>query len=336
MASKKLDTLRSALDELGIRRPIPGRVRVSVRIYTVRLRFHIVRDTLGFMVAWVWSWVLAVVLVPLMYSLLTTRPSDRVVSKLSLPNVVEWVGRQDGVVLGFAALSVVVSLAMAGVGAVIVYGSGYVGAAWLRGSPYVVPFITDRAPSAFRAHWPTNYFVEAIWACAEAHQATGEAKVAKLVAVSDALKDVANAVVRAHRTRGTVPLRSHRRVVLQQHARLVVSKLQETERKLDTDPGPALRELGELLLTIATRYAEGRIGCLLDDESLKDVQPVRYRTGDALRAAVAVVLTVATVFAVASLDLPQAIEGYVIAGSGVAVLIMVYGPQVIVEYRRRR
>jgi hypothetical protein len=125
-------------------------------------------------------------------------------------------------------------------------------------------------------------------------------------------------------------------VVLKQHARLIVSKLQETERKLDTDPGPALLELGELLLTIATRYAEGRICCLLDDENLNDVQPVGYRMGDALRAAVAVVLTAATVFAVASLDLPQAIEGYVIAGSGVAVLIMVYGPQVIVEYRRRR
>ncbi|MGP3977281.1 hypothetical protein ACTWQF_25385 [Streptomyces sp. 8N114] len=230
-------------------------------------------------------------------------------------------------------------LVFSGVAVLGVYGSGYILAGLLRGTSAIseILLLGQQLPR-FRAHVPASTFVEAICACAKAHRAVGEARVGELPTVSASVTRASRTVLRAHRTRGVVTWLkpSHRRTALKEHAKLVVGKLQEVERELDKEPDRALRELAELLLRIAERYAQGRVGVLLDEQELQNVSAVRYRTGDGLRAAVAVALTIVTVFSVASLDLPQAIEGYVIAGSGAAVLITVYGPQVIVEYRRRR
>ncbi|KPL30054.1 hypothetical protein JI76_34100 [Streptomyces anulatus] len=95
-----------------------------------------------------------------------------------------------------------------------------------------------------------------------------------------------------------------------------------------------LRELAGKWLTIAERYAEGRVGALLDDD-LSEVEPARSLVRDRLRDVLAVLLTVVAVFFTASLELPQAIEGYVISATAVGVLLLVYGSGAILDLRRR-
>ncbi|MFD0265364.1 hypothetical protein ACFVGY_02040 [Streptomyces sp. NPDC127106] len=106
------------------------------------------------------------------------------------------------------------------------------------------------------------------------------------------------------------------------------------ELELDRAPGPALRKLANMMVTIADRYAEGRLGALLDDD-LSAVDPYRKWLSDGKRHALALVLTVGSVFMVAVLDMPQALEPYVVAGSAAAALALLKGPQTIADFRRR-
>ncbi len=61
--------------------------------------------------------------------------------------------------------------------------------------------------------------------------------------------------------------RARQRHALKAHAAKVIGALRTVEARQYTDPdiGMALQELADMLLTIAERYAEGRIGQLLDD-----------------------------------------------------------------------
>ncbi|MFJ9213517.1 hypothetical protein [Streptomyces sp. NPDC102264] len=170
--------------------------------------------------------------------------------------------------------------------------------------------------------------------CARADQAICEERVHAIAGIPISSASAKRAILRASRHRAFSRPFSHHGAVLRDHAALVLGRIQQAEEGLYRDPNPALRELATMWLTIAERYVDGRVGELLSDD-LSSVKPAKSRLRSALRATLAVILTVGTVFFTASLDLPQAIEGYVIAGSAVAVLLLVYGARAIVELRRR-
>ncbi|MFI6893698.1 hypothetical protein ACIBM4_06270 [Streptomyces sp. NPDC050256] len=176
--------------------------------------------------------------------------------------------------------------------------------------------------------------VQIVNSCSKADQATGEERVHAIAGLPISSASAKRAILRASRHRAFSRPFSHHGAVLRDHAALVLGRIQQAEEGLYRDPNPALRELATMWLTIAERYVDGRVGELLSDD-LSTVKPAKSRLRSALRAALAVILTVGTVFFTASLDLPQAIEGYVIASSAVAVLLLVYGARAIVELRRR-
>ncbi|MGQ4719046.1 hypothetical protein ACUN22_35885 [Streptomyces anulatus] len=117
------------------------------------------------------------------------------------------------------------------------------------------------------------------------------------------VQPVERAIWRAHRTR-RARARRHNERQFKAHAALVVGALRKAEALQDSDPGRALEDLAVMLLTIAERYAEGRIDDLLDTDQLADVVPAAPR--ERIRAVV-VGLTVVLVMASAALvGLPEA------------------------------
>ncbi|MGR6968108.1 hypothetical protein ACU639_00520 [Streptomyces cynarae] len=165
--------------------------------------------------------------------------------------------------------------------------------------------------------------LSAIKACAAARKVSAEARPLHLRLVASAVSEVSRSVRKAHRTRGTITASSHRRRPLKQHAGVVVAALRAAESRLDTDTDQALTELGSLLLKIAERYVEGRLGQLLDEEELAGLQPVPDR--EPLRLVLAAILfgagSVGAVFA----SVPEAAQTYLVGACGLLVLTLVYG-----------
>ncbi|WP_274564781.1 hypothetical protein [Streptomyces spiramyceticus] len=112
--------------------------------------------------------------------------------------------------------------------------------------------------SYLRSLWIS--FAQAISACAAAYAAGGEQQGPALRRASRRLGAVTQGLRAAHRHRSSVPRLSHRRKALRAHERQVVAVLRNAEARLDSEPQQALRELGELLLTIADRYCQAGSG----------------------------------------------------------------------------
>jgi hypothetical protein len=91
--------------------------------------------------------------------------------------------------------------------------------------------------------------------------------------LSAQLVSATKAVRRAYARRNTVPFASHRRKPLRRHAALIVSALRAAEARLDLDPPAARAEIARLLHTISERFAEARVGNLLDESDLVGVEP---------------------------------------------------------------
>ncbi|MFC8831429.1 hypothetical protein ACFT9I_39530 [Streptomyces sp. NPDC057137] len=187
------------------------------------------------------------------------------------------------------------------------------GPPWAGGGPVVV----------VRRYAPVYVLVRAVRACATAHGAGGQRQVTERARVGVHLREVTKVLQNAHATRGTIPWRSRRRRDLKRHAGQVVAALREAEARLDSEPRAALTDLARLLLTIADRYAEGRVGALLDQDRLDGVRPVRDR--GAVRLITATVLTLLGVVAVAFLQLPPMGEPFALGAAGIGVLALVYG-----------
>ncbi|OPF84256.1 hypothetical protein VT50_0201910 [Streptomyces antioxidans] len=66
-----------------------------------------------------------------------------------------------------------------------------------------------------------------------------------------------------------MPRFSHRRKALDEHARQVVAALRSKEARLDVDRRAALPQLADMLLTIAERYCQARVGALLEKPTSK-------------------------------------------------------------------
>jgi len=72
-----------------------------------------------------------------------------------------------------------------------------------------------------------------------------------------------------------VAISPHERAELKSHAGRVVAALRAASNHINSDPDEGLRRLGELLVTVAERCAEGHVGALLDEEQLEGFDPVR-------------------------------------------------------------
>ncbi|QPP07101.1 hypothetical protein G4Z16_12680 [Streptomyces bathyalis] len=114
---------------------------------------------------------------------------------------------------------------------------------------------------------------DTITACADAYESRREERAPALRQVSRHLAAVTRSLRTAYKYRGSVPLRSHRRQILDMHARQVIAAIHKTEERLDRDTQSALQELSEILLTISQRYCDARVGALLNDEQIEGVQP---------------------------------------------------------------
>ncbi|MEE1737140.1 hypothetical protein PUR49_11620 [Streptomyces sp. BE147] len=117
------------------------------------------------------------------------------------------------------------------------------------------------------------------------------------------IEPVEQVIWKAHRTR-RARARRHNERQLKAHAALVVGALRRAEARQDSEPGRALEDLTVMLLTIAERYAEGRVNDLLDDDQLTDVTPAAPR--ERLRMFVVGGVVVLVMAGAASLGLPDA------------------------------
>ncbi|WP_257581641.1 hypothetical protein [Streptomyces sp. TLI_146] len=117
------------------------------------------------------------------------------------------------------------------------------------------------------------------------------------------VQPVERAIWRAHRTR-RARARRHNERQFKAHAALVVGALRQAEAQQDSKPGPALEDLTVMLLTIAERYAEGRIDNLLDADHLTGVTPAAPR--ERLRGIVVGLTVVLVMAGAAFLGLPDA------------------------------
>ncbi|MER7195983.1 MULTISPECIES: hypothetical protein [Streptomyces] len=117
------------------------------------------------------------------------------------------------------------------------------------------------------------------------------------------VQPVERAIWRAHRTR-RARARRHNERQFKAHAALVVGALRRAEAQQDSKPDRALEDLTVMLLTIAERYAEGRVDDLLDADHLAGVTPAAPR--ERLRAAVVGLTVVLVMAGAAFLGLPDA------------------------------
>ncbi|MFE6272116.1 hypothetical protein ACFVQ9_25380 [Streptomyces goshikiensis] len=331
---KAVTELRGALDSLGIERPIPEAMEKALRAHAAESDSYVPRYMLA--------------AICLVLGLGTVAVAAKGAPRFLADSwdglsalLVQLDNESSPLRLGIA----LVSLPLFGVMALIV-GSVSVGsflfiAAALRGDVawrIIATPIGMLEPIRGRAHFGTHRLVNlaavAVTACAKVVEADGEKKVYALSTVSSQVKSFAGELSRADRMRGSMNWRSPRGKAVRIHLGLVLGRLRDVELELDRAPGPALRKLANMMVTIADRYAEGRLGALLDDD-LSAVDPYRKWLSDGKRHALAMVLTVGSVFMVAVFDMPQALEPYVVAGSAAAALALLKGPQVIADFRRR-
>lgn len=96
---------------------------------------------------------------------------------------------------------------------------------------------------------------------------------------------------------------SHRRQALHAHAAQVVGALRVCEARQDTHPGSAFQDMAVMLVTIAERYAQGRLTCLLDEDQLG--QPAAAAPREGLRFLILGTTAVASVTAAGLAGLPS-------------------------------
>ncbi|MFE3991553.1 hypothetical protein ACFXPW_07625 [Streptomyces goshikiensis] len=125
---------------------------------------------------------------------------------------------------------------------------------------------------------PVTFAIRAIQSCAALVTAPSAARIAHVDAVSRALRSSEQSLLRGPSRFGSAPRSSPRRKQLKLHARLVVAALRQAELRLDTDPVEGAKELARLLVSVTDNYASGRLGALLPEEDLKDLEPVADRT----------------------------------------------------------
>ncbi|MEU8523554.1 hypothetical protein [Streptomyces sp. NPDC048577] len=154
----------------------------------------------------------------------------------------------------------------------------------------------------YRRCWPTVALLTVAAQCATVLRRWEETQPdCQIPRVS--MQPVEQVIWRAHRTR-RARARRHNERQFKTHAALVVGALRRAEARQDSEPGRALEDLIVMLLTIAERYAEGRIDDLLDADQLVDVSPATPRERTRMLTVGAMVVLVMA--GAATLGLPEA------------------------------
>ncbi|MFG3257926.1 hypothetical protein [Streptomyces sp. NPDC048172] len=313
---REIERFEGALIRLGVTRPVPRRVRVQLRIWARHRR----RAEWGRTILLFQAWVVLGVLLQLALSTFDDRQNADEGPPSSTEQLLDAVDRLPrGLAIAVLLVLLAVSLAVAFALVFIAVGMLVVPLLTLYG----VPAMDTRSIHPVSRALPVLVFARAVEACAEAHRVGGERHLKARRKVGDQMQGVARTLARAHWKRGAVSMRSHRRAELKRHAGRVVAVLRRAEARLDSEPHAALRELGELLLTVAERYADGRVGALLDEEELRDVEPVR--SYELVRLALAVLLIGGGGAGIALLGLPSVVQPYALSAWGLLVLLFVYG-----------
>ncbi|MEU8434001.1 hypothetical protein AB0F18_13960 [Streptomyces sp. NPDC029216] len=143
---------------------------------------------------------------------------------------------------------------------------------------------------------PVALALRAIGSCAYLVTSPASTHAAQVEWVSKDLRLAERAFLRGPHRFGTIPRTSPRRKHLTLHARHVAAALRKAELQLDTDPVAGARELSRLLIVAAENHASGRLGALLPEEELKDLEPVTDHT--AVRETLHLVIALAIVGAV--------------------------------------
>ncbi|GGS65440.1 hypothetical protein GCM10010222_02140 [Streptomyces tanashiensis] len=329
---KAIEDLKAALGQLGIDEAIPEPLERGLRHYT---RYEVRLAAASIVALWVaglWSAAAFGLLVRAGTAVAATATN---LSTPSLASVEKLWNERGPESFWIASLMLAGAMALAALVLFLIASSGFFISSMLSGSPTAYRILGTRKgwyPALI--YRPVYHATQVIVKCGRAIREHGEEKVIKVGEVPTVSAQARDDIQKAHRLRGTIAPFGRRKKVIRDHTARVAARLQEIEDDLFRTPDDALRMLATSWLSIAERYAEGRIGALLDDD-LSTVEPARTRIRDRLRDALAVALTVGTVFFTASLELPQAIEGYVIAGSAVAVLILVYGSKAVLDRRVR-
>ncbi|WP_326772955.1 hypothetical protein [Streptomyces sp. NBC_01445] len=168
---------------------------------------------------------------------------------------------------------------------------------------------------------------DAVHACAEAHGAGGERQASALRRVSRQLRVVLRNLPDAPSARRSVPRFSSRKRALKAHARHVVGALRTIEFKIDSEPDVALRELSCALVQVSNRYCHARLGVLLDEHYLKDVEQPPNR--ELLRWVLALLVAGGSVTGLAvSGVLPESAEPIVYAIAILLSLTIAFGRKI--------
>ncbi|WP_435599803.1 hypothetical protein [Streptomyces sp. C10-9-1] len=169
---------------------------------------------------------------------------------------------------------------------------------------------------------PVGMLLSAATQAARAHLET-EAAPSLLDAPRIKVHRVERVIRNAWRTRNGRP-RRHQRRELKLHAAKVVMALRLAEAQQDIEPGPALKEMTRILVTVAERYAEGKVGELLDhdDHALAGIDPAP----DYEPLKIAGVFAAGVVGAVLAslMELPELAQTLLAAGSAIVVLFILF------------
>ncbi|MFJ7187377.1 hypothetical protein [Streptomyces bacillaris] len=164
--------------------------------------------------------------------------------------------------------------------------------------------------------------LHAINCCGAVSLTIGPGRTDGLRELARSMGGVRRALRRAHRSRGTLTLRGDRRKEVRAHVRRVVQCLNDAEKQVDVQGDQALPLLVKHLSQIADQYADGRLGALLDEDSLGDYQA--GRDWEALRlAGLAVVIAIGAV-ATGFLALSDPVAVVLIFSVGVLGVAMLY------------
>ncbi|WP_432166097.1 hypothetical protein [Streptomyces sp. bgisy031] len=168
---------------------------------------------------------------------------------------------------------------------------------------------------------------DAVHACAAARGSGGERQARMLRRVSKRLRAVLRNVPDAPSARRSVPRLSARKRALKAHARRVAAALRAIEQRIDTEPDEALRELACALVQVSDRYCHARLGVLLDDHYLQDIEQPPNR--ELLRWVVALLVAGGSVTGLAvSGMLPEPVEGIVYTIAILLSLTIAFGRKI--------
>lgn len=169
---------------------------------------------------------------------------------------------------------------------------------------------------------PVGMLLSAATQAARAHLET-EAAPSLLDAPRIKVHRVERVIRNAWRTRNGRP-RRHQRRELKLHAAKVVMALRLAEAQQDIEPGPALKEMTRILVTVAERYAEGKVGELLDhdDHALAGIDPAPDY--EPLRIAGVFAAGVVGAVLASLLELPELAQTLLAAGFAIVMLFILF------------